>query len=266
MNQLVPHHVQGHIVQPRQPDGYINATEMCKAVGKLFADYRRSKSARGFLNALSLDMGIPISKLVQTFRGKPVEFQGTWVHPRVAIHLGQWCSPKFAVRVTSIVTDWMQGLPRHKAFESYLLRDPATWQKRFQDSIWPENCRLKNIAFDGDSHHRAQWLGDVVNFIVYDRIGPPDLREEHDNRNPRLESGYRAKKHHQLLVEEIGVDELEKHLHMVTAFMRATNDGEWGDFCMRLDRASPRHGGMYYPPPPPRNRKTPPKQLSLPFH
>ena len=266
MNQLVPHHVQGHIVQQRQPDGYINATAMCKAVGKRLNNYLRSDSTKAFIDALEADTRIRATELIQVVRGGFPELQGTWVHPRVAIHLGQWCSPKFAVRVTSIVTDWMQGLPRHRAFERYLRHDPATWQKRFQDEIWPEICRLKNIAFDGDSHHRAQWLGDVVNFIVYDRIGPPDLREELDNRNPRLESGYRAKRHHQLLVEEIGVDELEKHLHMVTAFMRATNDGEWGDFCMRLDRASPRHGGMYHPPPPPRNRKTPLKQLSLPFH
>ena len=35
--------------------------------------------------------------------------QGTWVHPKVAIHLGQWLSPAFSVQVTNWVFDWMQG-------------------------------------------------------------------------------------------------------------------------------------------------------------
>ncbi|WP_419902348.1 KilA-N domain-containing protein [Kiloniella sp.] len=35
--------------------------------------------------------------------------QGTWVHPKVAIHLAQWLSPEFAVQVTNWVFDWMNG-------------------------------------------------------------------------------------------------------------------------------------------------------------
>jgi hypothetical protein len=35
--------------------------------------------------------------------------QGTWVHPQVAIHLGQWASPKFAVLVSKWVFEWMSG-------------------------------------------------------------------------------------------------------------------------------------------------------------
>lgn len=35
--------------------------------------------------------------------------QGTWVHPQVAIHLAQWLSADFAVRVSRWVFDWMSG-------------------------------------------------------------------------------------------------------------------------------------------------------------
>ncbi len=35
--------------------------------------------------------------------------QGTWVHPHVAINLGQWASPKFAVLVSKWVFEWMNG-------------------------------------------------------------------------------------------------------------------------------------------------------------
>jgi hypothetical protein len=35
--------------------------------------------------------------------------QGTWVHPQVAINLGQWASPKFAVLVSKWIFEWMSG-------------------------------------------------------------------------------------------------------------------------------------------------------------
>jgi hypothetical protein len=89
--------------------GYINATSLCKASGKLFGHYNESKTAQEFLAALSSDIGIPISGLVQSVKGGSPYLQGTWIHPQVAINLAQWLSPKFAVQVTKWVFDWMSG-------------------------------------------------------------------------------------------------------------------------------------------------------------
>lgn len=61
---LISHEVDQQIIYQRSGDGYVNATAMCKAVGRLFADYNRSKQAQEFLSTLSDDMGIPISSLV----------------------------------------------------------------------------------------------------------------------------------------------------------------------------------------------------------
>ena len=47
-------------------------------------------------------MGIPISELVIAKRGGSK--QGTFVHPDIAINLGQWLSPKFAVQVSRRVS------------------------------------------------------------------------------------------------------------------------------------------------------------------
>jgi hypothetical protein len=107
--QLIPHQVGSDLINQRAVDGYVNATAMCKAVGKLFADYARLGTTIAFLNELSSDMGIPISGLVVTVKGGLPEAQGTWVHPDVAINLGQWCSPKFAVAVAKWVRDWFTG-------------------------------------------------------------------------------------------------------------------------------------------------------------
>ena len=107
---LIEHAVDGDVVPQRPTDGYINATRLCQKAGKLFGDYQRLAQTQAFLNELSLDMGIPISNLVQVIRGRGDTIQqGTWVHPQVAINLGQWLSPTFAVQVSKWVFDWMQG-------------------------------------------------------------------------------------------------------------------------------------------------------------
>jgi KilA-N domain len=106
---LIPHSVQGEIIEQRRIDGYVNATAMCKAAGKFFGHYAENRASREFLAALESDIGIPISELVQAVRGGGPSVQGTWVHPQVAINLGQWLSPTFAVQVTKWVLDWMTG-------------------------------------------------------------------------------------------------------------------------------------------------------------
>lgn len=107
--ELIPHEAQGEIIYQRPKDGYINATAMCQASGKLWADYRRLKSTEPFLLELESDMGIPISELIQSLKGGDPRLQGTWVHPQVAIHLAQWLSPEFAVKVSKWVFEWMSG-------------------------------------------------------------------------------------------------------------------------------------------------------------
>ncbi len=106
---VIQHEVRNELIDQRAVDGYINATAMCQAAGKLFADYRRLASTDQYLNALHTDMGIPITVLIQSVRGGREGEQGTWVHPYVATHLAQWLSPEFAVQVNKWVVDWISG-------------------------------------------------------------------------------------------------------------------------------------------------------------
>lgn len=106
---LIAHQVESVSIDQRANDGYVNATALCQASGKKLSHYLENVSTKAFLSELSMDTGIPASTLVQVFQGKPVNLQGTWVHPQVAIHLGQWASPKFAVLVSKWVFDWMSG-------------------------------------------------------------------------------------------------------------------------------------------------------------
>lgn len=93
----------GSPVSQRQADGYVNATELCKAAGKQWADYWRLAGSQEFIQALVDSTGIPSDTLVEMRSGRG---GGTWVHPHIAVNLAQWCSPRFAVQVSQ----WVQEL------------------------------------------------------------------------------------------------------------------------------------------------------------
>lgn len=87
----------------RAVDRYYNATAMCKAHGKHFGHYRRTRG-KAFLRALEAAAGIPMAELVQT----EVPRKDVWAHPMVAYHLGLWCSPKLAIAVARVIPDWLR--------------------------------------------------------------------------------------------------------------------------------------------------------------
>jgi hypothetical protein len=91
----------GHPIQRRQMDGYVNATGMCKANGRHFPHYLANGRTSEYLQALSGSVGIPTDLLRVTIGNGPNHLRGTWVHPRLAVDLARWISPQFAV--------WMDG-------------------------------------------------------------------------------------------------------------------------------------------------------------
>ncbi len=88
--QLIPHQVGTDLINQRAVDGYVNATAMCKAVGKQFFDYRRLGNTGEFLNELSAVTGIPVTGipvtgLVIAVQGGRPELQGR-IGPRHLTH------------------------------------------------------------------------------------------------------------------------------------------------------------------------------------
>ena len=123
---LISHELENTQVHQRATDGYVNATAMCKASGKAFYDYARIGPTKDFLQELASVTGKPVTELVVSISGGNPKLQGTWVHPDIAVNLGQWYSPKFAVAVSRWVRDWMSGkakptLPYH--LERYLMNN-----------------------------------------------------------------------------------------------------------------------------------------------
>jgi hypothetical protein len=87
----------------RKKDGYLSASRLCEAGGTEWHAYTRSNKNKAFLKHLQAKY--PDQKLVESNIGN-AEYRGTWVHPRVAIHLAQWISSKFAVDVIDWVIEW----------------------------------------------------------------------------------------------------------------------------------------------------------------
>jgi hypothetical protein len=96
---------------------------MCKAVNREFKHYNENSGTKASIAALSAEVGIPTSELIQSLRGCVPELQGTWVRPRVAMHLAQWASPEFAVVVSGWVWDIVSG-------------EKATLRPRFDDAAF----------------------------------------------------------------------------------------------------------------------------------
>jgi hypothetical protein len=119
--QLINREFNSQVIKQGIADGYINATAMCQATDKKWNDYWRLDNTQTFLSELSNHLAIPVGGnsrngtksttydisenrvLIVARQGGFPELQGTWIHPWVAIHLAQWCSPEFAVAVTGWV-------------------------------------------------------------------------------------------------------------------------------------------------------------------
>lgn len=98
---LVVRSWNGHAIQRRLADGYVNATAMCQAARKHWKNYAQLLRSAEYIKALEGSAGIPADLLAQTVTTGPNAGRGTWVHPRLAVDLARWISPEFAV--------WMDG-------------------------------------------------------------------------------------------------------------------------------------------------------------
>lgn len=112
--EIIWREYNGNRIAQRPNDGYFSATDMCKATDKLVNDYLRSVKTKEFLEALSGDTGIPVSRLVEVRKGNVDGSntgggQGTWVHKYVAIDLATWANPHFRLQVMKWAFEIISG-------------------------------------------------------------------------------------------------------------------------------------------------------------
>jgi len=93
-------------IEARLSDGFINATQLCKAGNKRFNNWYQLNHTKEFINELSTETGKLVSDLVVIKKGgNDKTSQGSWVHPDIGVQLASWISPKFAIRVSRWVRE-----------------------------------------------------------------------------------------------------------------------------------------------------------------
>ena len=106
----ISRNIQGFEIYQREGDGYINATQICKANQALTgqkkdpSDWLANKSSKSMIEKLSVVTRIPASKLVDVKKGGTN--QGTWLHPRLAVRFAMWVNDDFSLQVEDWVQEW----------------------------------------------------------------------------------------------------------------------------------------------------------------
>jgi len=116
------------------PDTFmVNATMMCKAAGKLFGDYHRQKKTDEYLSAISLDMGIHISKLVQRNQSGRGTSQDTNVHFLVALHLAYWLSTEVQAQFSKWIAELLLTGRVELGNEMNVQQLEDVWKRRIEE-------------------------------------------------------------------------------------------------------------------------------------
>lgn len=129
-----------------------------------------------------------------------------------------------------------------KFLNLFIAKEASKWVKTFDDSFFEMIYKMRNWTWI-DTNKRPGVVGQWINDIVYERIGPMVLTEL-NKVNPKKETGARKGKHHQFLSEDIGHPKLREHLAAVQALGRASGYN-WTRFMQMLDIAYPKQYQQY---------------------
>ncbi|MDT8894184.1 KilA-N domain-containing protein [Halomonas sp. I1] len=100
MSNIIPFPYQGQPVR-FSADGWINATDIAKRFGKRPVEWLRLPTTLSYMEALAgaigevSEVGKSHFGLVDSRRGG--KQQGTWIHPKLAVHFARWLDDRFAV-------------------------------------------------------------------------------------------------------------------------------------------------------------------------
>ncbi len=120
-----------------------------------------------------------------------------------------------------------------RLLSKYISEDYLKWQARFPRKFYQESFRLFGWAYNPLSVKRPGYLGTFTNKYVYEQL-PPGVLEELRNKNPVIDKGFRVRRHHQYLTEEIGIPHLDKHIIKLITIMELSNNIQ--DFRINFNR------------------------------
>ena len=89
-------------------DGYINATNLCKAGGKEYSNWYRNGNSKKLIEKIYEKTKIDINILIQKsdISGVSNQERSTWVHPTIGLHIAQWISTEFFLQTVEWINEW----------------------------------------------------------------------------------------------------------------------------------------------------------------
>ena len=110
--KTIEHDLGGFSVYQRESDGYVNATQICKAHQQVTGERKdprnwlETRTARSAMDKLAVITGIPVINLTEQKTGK---YGGTWIHPRLAVRFAMWVNDDFSLLVEDWVHSWLES-------------------------------------------------------------------------------------------------------------------------------------------------------------
>ena len=144
--EIIVHEANGLQIGQRREDGYINLTQMAQANSKDLYDYLRLNTTKAFLEELSLETGIPGSKIIQVRKGRG---------DRVFWYEVPQLRSSIAAIARSVANDeavyvylwqWLQNDPNNQLVKSHWMvflqyRSCIVTQRVYQNEIGRASCR-----------------------------------------------------------------------------------------------------------------------------
>lgn len=111
--KAIERQINGINIYQQKFDGYLNVTQLCKVHHKTTGDLRdpneilKTKTMELAIVKLSSDTNISVADLVYTKTGG--KYQGTWIHPRLAVRFTMLLNEDFSLQVEDWVHQWFKS-------------------------------------------------------------------------------------------------------------------------------------------------------------
>jgi hypothetical protein len=124
-----------------------------------------------------------------------------------------------------------------KILQAFVQTELRKWVRTFPAEFYQQLFRLRGLAYPPANMKMPQYIGNLTNNIVYDRLAP-GVKDELKRLTPKDAKGRPRHKLFQRLTDDVGSPRLREHLASVIALMRISQD--WDTFEGHLDRALPK--------------------------
>jgi hypothetical protein len=168
----VSHELEGATVYQRASDGYVNATQICSVHKEVTGerkdpnDWLRTKMASSAISKLSAVTGIPVTGLFEVKKGG--KYQGTWIHPRLAVRFTMWVNDDFSLAVEDWVHSYIESSSPAQLeadLDRVAMRDELKDAKRTALTSQIKTFLEKAGSYDPKTKETSMFFGRVHNEV-----------------------------------------------------------------------------------------------------